>query len=183
MLKAIELSKRATDLLSRIGLMNAPVDVETAAAKLGVQVHFQPLEDDFSGMLALKDGAAHIIVNSKHHPNRQRFTIAHELGHFEMHRPESDDRLFVDKKFTIYQRSGPASSEKYKSSESATTYVEEREANLFAEALLVPDALLKKSLDEKNIEVAMIDEFDVSLLASMFGVSEQMMAIKIEKLK
>ena len=174
-----DIAKQASDLLNAHGLMHAPVDIETAAKKLGVNVSYQQLEDAYSGMLVLKGGAAHIIINDGHHPNRQRFTLAHELGHFLLHVKNSTDRLFIDTKFS---RSGPASSPSYRSADSSTTYAEEREANLFAEALLVPEQLLKKCIKEKQIDVQMIDEFDVSLLASLFAVSEQMMAIRVEKL-
>lgn len=35
-----------------------------------------------SGMLAVKNGKASIVVNSRRHRRRQRFSIAHELGRY-----------------------------------------------------------------------------------------------------
>ena len=38
-----------------------------------------------SAVLVQKAKTATIGVNALHHPNRQRFSVAHELGHYLMH--------------------------------------------------------------------------------------------------
>ena len=59
-----------------------------------------PLGDDVSGLLSIENGVGTIGYNQTEPKVRKRFTIAHELGHFELHRDKSD--LFVDKQF-IYR--------------------------------------------------------------------------------
>jgi Zn-dependent peptidase ImmA (M78 family) len=71
-----------------------PVDVHQVARDLGIKVIEQDLEDQVSGVLVIKGNSATIGVNKNHHINRQRFTIAHECGHHELHR--TDDLVFID---------------------------------------------------------------------------------------
>jgi Zn-dependent peptidase ImmA (M78 family) len=59
-----------------------PVDVNFLAEQEGILIREETLEDNVSGMLVIKDERSVIIVNANHHQNRQRFTIAHELGAF-----------------------------------------------------------------------------------------------------
>jgi len=73
--------------------------VEKIAKELGAQVRFAPFDDELSGMVHIKDGVPIIGVNSLHHPNRQRFTIAHELGHLEFDREMITSSIHVDKGF------------------------------------------------------------------------------------
>lgn len=72
----------------------APVDVLAIARDLEIEV----FEDDelpskMSGLLSGDDDGYYIIVNAKHHPNRQRFTIAHEIAHFVLHRDSIGDGI------------------------------------------------------------------------------------------
>lgn len=64
-----------------------PVPFEDLCGKHGIvvrQAHFE--DEDISGMIRRgNDGRAAIYVNEKHALTRQRFTTAHELGHFLMH--------------------------------------------------------------------------------------------------
>lgn len=63
-----------------------PLDPVFLANKLGLAVQFELMDENISGVLEKQnDGKFHIKVNSRHHPNRQRFTIAHEIGHFILH--------------------------------------------------------------------------------------------------
>jgi Zn-dependent peptidase ImmA (M78 family) len=61
-------------------MTTAPIDPLEMATQLGVQVYSASFEDDRDGMLDWKDSHPEIFVNEAH-PNQQRFTIAHELGH------------------------------------------------------------------------------------------------------
>jgi Zn-dependent peptidase ImmA (M78 family) len=77
-------------LLEELNVQTGPVPVEKIADSLGVDVRWEPADQDLSGFLLRdpKDRRAIIGVNSKHHKNRQRFTIGHELGHFLLHQGE-----------------------------------------------------------------------------------------------
>ena len=67
---------RAKELLEKCGFHKIPIPVERIAKSLGAQVRYSPLDEELSGMVFIKDGIPIIGVNSLHHPNRQRFTIA-----------------------------------------------------------------------------------------------------------
>jgi Zn-dependent peptidase ImmA (M78 family) len=75
-----EARAQASALVKRLGLKAPPVPVDKLAKILGVRIDYSPFDDELSGMAFIRDGKPVIGVNSNHHPNRQRFTIAHELA-------------------------------------------------------------------------------------------------------
>jgi Zn-dependent peptidase ImmA (M78 family) len=157
---------------------SVPVDLQRVSDSLGVRVHYEELEDRVSGVLVIKGGQKHALINSKHHPNRQRFSLAHEIGHLVLHDCRQD-RLFIDTNLRMYQRVGAPSDEAYANGQSLTTPTEEREANLFASAILMPEDLVKSQA--RNIDLE--DEADVALLARLFSVSDQAMSIRLHQLR
>ncbi len=142
---------------------SAPVDVEGLARALGIDVHYAYLDDQISGQIERgEDGAYRISVNANDAPTRQRFTIAHELGHYVYHRPligngVDDDRAYRSTNVGMYynMQIGPA---------------EETEANRFAAALLMP----KEKISEFKQH-----GLDTDALAKQFGVSLQAMKIRL----
>ncbi len=140
------------------GLEPVPLDVLTVAEKLGIGVELVSLENDISGILYnVEEKDSWLMqVNKDHHPNRQRYTIAHELGHFCLHRHL--ERYFEDKIF-------------FRGSESSKI---EWQANDFASAILMPedDFREKMSSGVKKIE----------LLASLFKVSTLALRIRAKNL-
>jgi Predicted Zn peptidase len=172
-----DIEARALEVLTHAKALSVPVDLDRVAMSCGAAVHTQVLEDQVSGALVVKDGENHILVNSTHHPNRQRFTIAHELGHLVLHAAHVD-RLFIDTQLRVYRRTGESGAQVYQAPESTTTPEEERQANQFAAGLLMPRVLLLEILDSNRV----VDEHDVSDLARAFGVSEQAMSIRLQRL-
>src|SRR4051812_48601125 len=91
----------AKDLLKTFGA-RPPVPVESIARKYA-EVMRRPLPPDISGMLVPVPGIGGksrwiIVINSNDAAVRQRFTIAHELGHLLVHRyatPHADGRYLV----------------------------------------------------------------------------------------
>jgi Zn-dependent peptidase ImmA (M78 family) len=135
---------------------------------MGVQVRYSPFDDDLSGMIYIKDGIPIIGVNSLHHPHRQRFTIAHELGHLELHREMITSKVHVDKDFPVLMRDP----------KSATgTERVEIEANQFAAELLMPEALIKQALESKPFDID--DDSPIEELAKKFRVSKQALEYRI----
>src|SRR5438093_13625316 len=121
----------ADAILDRLAIKSPPAPLEKIAKALGAQVRFAPFDDELSGMIYIKAGLPIIGVNALHHPNRQRFTVAHELGHLELHRYMITTAVHVDKEFPALMRD----------SNSATGMERiEIEANQFAAALLMPRA-------------------------------------------
>lgn len=84
-------------------LKTTPVDLDGMARALCVPVVYDAnLSPDISGKIE-KDRSSpsgyRITVNGGHHRNRQRFTLAHEIAHFVLHRDLigdgiSDDALY-----------------------------------------------------------------------------------------
>jgi Zn-dependent peptidase ImmA (M78 family) len=127
-------------LLTSHDIPSAPVRVEDLAKTLGADVRYTPAKESLSGFL-LRDhgsGRALIGVNNTHHDNRQRFTIAHEIGHFLLHTGQD-----------VYVQGCSGSGLKVSlrdENASARTDVEEREANFFAAELLMPAMFLHADL-------------------------------------
>ena len=102
-----------------------------------------------------------IFYNAKARPERQRFTLAHELGHFVLHR-DSHASFNCDKE-SIYTGAD-------------TLKLIEREADEFASNLLMPGDLLRQRISGKRIDFHLLGE-----LAKEFGVSLEAMCIRLIK--
>jgi Zn-dependent peptidase ImmA (M78 family) len=139
--------------------------------------HDAELKAKVSGVLVVKGRERHALINGTHHSNRQRFSLAHEIGHLVLHDAEGD-RLFIDTNMRVYQRVGTPNDAVYSQTDSSTKPHEEREANQFASSLLIPEELVRK--ESKNLDLA--DEYDVAYLARRFGVSDQAMSIRLQQL-
>ena len=74
---------RAREVLAKHHVKKPPVPVEEIAKRMGIAVVGESADDELSGFLLRnrKRGHSVIGVNDAHHPNRRRFTVAHELGH------------------------------------------------------------------------------------------------------
>lgn len=139
---------------------SVPVDVMAAASKLGVLVFAANLADKISGVLVRDPsyGSASgfvIFVDQNEPAYRQRFTAAHELGHFVLHKKSIGDR--VEDNYLL--RSEGMSNQ------------QEKEANRFAANLLMPMELIEKEMASGNSSV--------SGLARKFQVSPTAMSIRL----
>ena len=141
----------ARDVLKALRVEEPPVDlravIEYLSESRSITIELLPysLPDKVSGAHARK-GRKHIITyNKNHHPRRQRFTIAHELGHLLL------EHLDVQSKEEDLVSGNP----------------KETAANTFAAELLAPSEFLKKDF-EKGVR-------DVKALAARYQVSEEMM--------
>lgn len=78
--------KTASELIvfaKKNNIETSPLDVSRLTSLLGITLRLEPMKGEESGSLKQeKSGNWVMTVNSLHHPHRQRFTIAHELGHF-----------------------------------------------------------------------------------------------------
>jgi Zn-dependent peptidase ImmA (M78 family) len=164
---------RAQRLLDELNLTTIPVPVERIPKLLGAQLRFSPLDEELDGMAFIKDGIPIIGVNALHHPNRQRFTIAHEIGHLVLHRDHITNTVHVDKGFLAPVLKRDATS-------AAGTERLEIEANAFAAALLIPRKFLERLLAEKKIDIE--GEAALEALAKKFKVSRAMLQWRIRNL-
>jgi len=160
----------ANNLLNQLGIEGAPVPVEDVAASLGLRLEFTFLGDDISGALVLKGDRGTIGINHTQAPVRQRFTIAHEIGHYLLHRGST--HLFIDKKATVVFRRDQDSS--------AGEQWQEIQANQFAACLLMPKSFIERAMGSVNYKMS--DEEIIESLAGLFDVSVQAMSIRLASL-
>lgn len=134
--------------------VDVPVDPVSIAASLGVKVYTADLEPSVAGLLVKRRGEdAEIYLNSADSENRQRFTCAHEVGHY-IQRSNADDAEweFVDRRDQL---------------SSEGTDLGEIYANAFAAELLMPAHEVRSAAKRMSLaELAL--EFQVSLEAMKY---------------
>ncbi|WKE66260.1 ImmA/IrrE family metallo-endopeptidase [Gallaecimonas kandeliae] len=139
-----------------------PVDPVTIAKALGLQVLDTELPEMISGALIKEAGKDPIIaLHHADHPNRKRFSCAHELGHY-VSRVESMD---PDQEYEYVDLRGPSAS--------MGTDPEERFANAFAASLLMPQFAVM-DLVESDMPIFQISRF--------FGVSNEALKNRLRSL-
>jgi Zn-dependent peptidase ImmA (M78 family) len=162
--------KRARDLAEGLLLQNdiqaPPVPVVRIAKMLGLRVVSRPLAGDLSGFLARDETGAVIGVNTQHPPVRQRFTIAHEVGHYLL---SNNPALHVDRGFDLRLRDATAS---------AGIEIEEIEANLFAAELLMPPSFIQVDMGDAD-SVDFFDDSHLRLMAKRYEVSAQALMVRL----
>ena len=162
-----KIEERASKLLRSHRVNAPPVDVRLLAENEGIRVVYQELDDNISGMLVQAGDETFIGVNAGHHENRQRFTLAHELAHHQLH--PNTPTVYVDGMMVHFRGAdtqGPAPIE--------------LEANAFAAALLMPEEFLRRDLGDRAFD--MFDEAAVRRLAQTYKVSVQALTIRLMEL-
>ena len=93
---AIDLRERAPDLVRRF-TRSAPVQLDRIARALGLAVAVDPrLPPGISSQIDVQSARVLITVNGSHAPQRQRFTLAHAIGHCVLHREAIGNALVED---------------------------------------------------------------------------------------
>lgn len=137
----------------------APVDIIALAHALGLEIRQEALPDTISGKIECSRGKrCRITVNALHGLRRQRFTIAHEIAHYVLHRDLIGDGIEDN---ALYRSTQPGPIE--------------RQANLYAADILMPWRLVKEVFATGKARTA--DE-----LADLFKVSPAVAAIRMEEL-
>lgn len=137
-----------------------PIPVYEIAESNGVNVVFENFgrhSERVSGFCDFE--AKRIYVNQDDSTQRQAFTIAHELGHWVLHRSiflEDPEKYPVLPMFADPNRDDPL----------------EKEANKFAACLLVPERLLGPVIGAS-----------APALAKAFGVAQSMMEFRIKNVR
>jgi predicted transcriptional regulator len=136
----------------------APVDVGALARDLGINVYQDDLGRHVSGVLRRDeeiggDSGYAIIVNSAHPPARKRFTVAHEIAHFVLHRGKAASGIEDDEFYRCLSNEL------------------EREANRYAAEILMPWPLVNRLQDDGKTELG--------TLSKALGVSKQALAIRL----
>jgi Zn-dependent peptidase ImmA (M78 family) len=153
----IPATQEAENVLNEYWGDSVPVDPARVARKMGILVKDAYLDPDVAGAIQKQAGGdVRIYLNAADHPNRQRFTCAHEIGHYVMH--DDGDFEYIDYR-----------------DETASLGVsaDERFANAFAAALLMP---------EKEVRRLQALETGTTDMASIFGVSEAALVNRLKNL-
>lgn len=135
---------------------NGNLQLDEVAKRQNIDVVYEDLPSSESGYIKRENNHYTIGVNRKHNPRRQRFTLAHELGHFFLHKSDSSgDTVFRDEIFFRIENS------------SSIEYA----ANEFASRLLIPANRLEEKLAEGICDInSLADYFDVSVPAMKYRV-------------
>lgn len=166
-----EIKKKVEEVFKETGLISIPVEVVAMASFYGFSVYELEMDDKVSGMIIVDDENLKgfdtdkvIVVNSNHSAARKRFTVAHELGHYILkNRPQNC----------------------YAHRDSSEVYnPEEKDANSFASALLMPEEDIRRFV---NYFVDCISENDDLMLKSevarRYNVSESAAEVRLKKLE
>jgi Zn-dependent peptidase ImmA (M78 family)/DNA-binding XRE family transcriptional regulator len=151
---------------NRLGLGDAPIGdlpglLET---EVGLRIFAFPMQNRrTAGMfVATADLGACVAVNANHPPDRQRWTIAHEYGHFLTYRYQPEITIL---------RGGRVPPQ-------------ERFADAFARFFLLPTpSLTQRFLALKRAKSGPITPADVLDFAHLYGVSVQAMTLRLEELE
>lgn len=104
------------------------------------------------------DNLFEIAVNSKHHPNRQRYSMAHEFAHYILHRNKIDELPDGEQ---ILHRNGERNEM-------------ERQANNFASEILIPISLFEAALLASNKKIKEV--------ANILQVSQEALTYRLPNL-
>lgn len=153
----IRAAREAREALG-VGLGSPLDDTLTAVETLGPPVAVFDLPEDVAGAYLCRPGGRVVFVNRVHAVQRQRFTVAHELGHHWLDHPANLDRPQDLADFTR----DPA----------------EVQANWFAAEFLMPrDATLRWAAERVD-GLATLE--DVVRFACDFGVSAKAACIRLQ---
>lgn len=163
------IEKKINKIINELNINKPPIKVNEICTFYELNFEYSDLGKNVSGLLAKNSSRSAIGVNVHENETRQRFTIAHELGHYLLHTKKQDQLFIEDKK--MYRDKSSSSGE----------LKMEREANAFAAALLMPEHLLKSEIDEAGLDPS--NEDSIKQLAADFKVSEVAMTYRLTNLK
>ena len=150
------LESLSSNILLNNDMYKIPVDVVKIAQANDIAVYEAELDKKISGAIQYDKNTDkfEILVNKNDAKVRQRFTIAHELGHFILHQNIlKDDEIHID---TMYRMPNE----------------KEQEVDYYAGALLMNITLLEKLYKENSI----------AELAELFDVSVSAMTVRMDVL-
>ena len=159
-------------ILEENGVYRPPVPVEKIAKAHALKVQKSEVSSsDISGFLVRVKSKAVIGVNSSNALVRQRFTIAHELGHYLLHSQGAQD-VHIDRHFEVRFRDEQSS---------RGTDADEQEANFFAAELLMPRQFIKDDI-EKVKQIDLEDGTILTELSEKYEVSIQALSFRLSNL-
>lgn len=164
----------AFGVLHSTGCLSYPIDVEKIAYKQGIKTIPYTFTGEISGVLIEENSSFTIGYNNNHSEKRQRFTIAHELGHYFLEHQRQGvfvDESMMRQNLVIFRDSFSSTGENS----------QEREANAFAAALLMPKPFIEDYLKAHSVDLT--EEGDLEDMAKKFNVSTGAMAFRLSNLR
>jgi Zn-dependent peptidase ImmA (M78 family) len=165
MINVKEIEAQAEKILEANSIRSIPIPIEEVAHNENILVS-KAGSKSVSGVLLRKEGIAFIALNSNELPVRQRFTLAHELGHYFLH---PNKNTFIEYR-----------DNKEKEKEEVIRSSKEIEANKFAAAILMPRKFLIE--DVSKFSASGVTSEHVSFLAKKYEVSEKAMTYRLMNL-
>lgn len=165
--------KKAEEFCKENGIDSAPVEIIRICNDLGIKVFENYLKEDVSGLIIVDDkkweeydSDKFILVNLYESAARRRFTVAHELAHYILHR--NGNKLYAHRDMNTND----------------TLPTIEREANYFAANILMPEEVLKDFIwDVKVNSVGKVPRFIMAKkVADAFAVSEAAAEVRLKQL-
>jgi Zn-dependent peptidase ImmA (M78 family) len=158
-------------ILKDFGITEPSVSVSVVAKKAGIELIPYEFGENISGALFIEDGKATIGYSPSEPVVRQRFTVAHELGHYFLHQ-DANSSLFFDKTQILFRDELNSSGRR-----------KEREANAFAASLLMPQRFINNSLARiRKTPGRLTDEEIIRELANEYKVSQIAMSYRLGNL-
>lgn len=137
------------------------IDPFEIAEQMNVPVYYEDL-DEIDGCLLKKAENKRILINQNIiHLNRQRFTLAHELGHLQIN--SHDEEIY---------RCWASDIQRYRGVKQI-----ENEANDFASELLLPEADVKSIVRKRRLSMGLVED-----ISNDYGISLTAAALKIIKI-
>ena len=151
-----QINEYAEDLAQRL-YFKPGGNLKSIVEKLGGKIHYVDLDTwhrtDSGSVVVYKPQDFDIYISNFTTPLRDRFTVAHELGHYVLH------SMFGEK-------STPMSVERHGNT------VVEREADVFAAAFLMPIGLIEESMESGVTPEEISRKFKVSTAAAGWRMDE-----------
>lgn len=158
--------KTASDLLSNFGIDDpSQIEIEEVVHALDIPFKQVPMKGCLGRIIHGKEKSMIAINSDIQFESRKRFTIAHELGHYLMHRKDN-----YNHNESINTVSWNSTKNKYKIT------LQESEANQFASELLLPTDQFKKAIEQPHFSPDLIrtisDMFKVSRSSVIYRFTE-----------
>jgi Zn-dependent peptidase ImmA (M78 family) len=154
-----EAKQTAKGVLNDLRTGKQPIDLEELCKRLEIQLDYTDLPEELSGLYTKTKKAEALIGINKNLPlRRQRFALAHALGHYFLHGFHH----------LLYETHQPELV--YTRVDSAPQFRRflESEANIFAAELLMPEDNLKKDIATTRDPLKLAEKYQVSEAAMQF---------------
>ena len=151
---------------NRLGLGDGPVGSlrERLETEIGLRIFYYPMPSPVAGIFAYNDPLGACIGINVHHPrDRRQWSLAHEFGHFLMHRYRAEITVLE-----VRRRGAPI----------------ERLADAFAENFLLPASGLERRFTEMaRASATGVNLANIVSLADLYQVSVQALIVRLETLR